>query len=253
MAQDRVQVLIGRLRDFRARKAAADGLVAAGREAVGPLMEALRAEAVQGARWAILKCLGELRAPQAVPAIAPFLDQSDYQTVAHEALVAIAGKDLGPLPADWLRWAERRALETGQPIEADAGPLDDAGLVKLALAEGCATCREEEPGRHAVSLPLAGGVTQRVTVVFGATDREGSQIVIVYSDCGEASREHYETALRLNMRMPYGAVALRDIGGKPHFVVFNTILRQALTPIELRKTVFTVGEAANRVARELRR
>jgi hypothetical protein len=35
--------------------------------------------------------------------------------------------------------------------------------------------------------------------------------------------------------------------------MFNTIQRQALTPIELRKSVFTIGERARRAERELRR
>lgn len=257
MSAGRIQALVEQLRSFRTRSAAAGELIASGRDAVGPLLEALKDKGMEDARWTIVNCLGELRAPQAVPALASFLERGDCQTVAHDALVKIAGKDVGPLPADWLRWAEHRAVETGEPLaaaaEPEAAPPTDARLMELALAEGVAACREEEPGRYAVGLALADGVAQEVTVAFGAADQEGAEIVIVYSGCGEARREHYETALRLNLHMPYGAIALRDVGGKPHFVMFDTILRQALTPIELRKSIFTVGERAHRVTRDLHR
>jgi hypothetical protein len=257
MSEDRIQSLIEKLRDFKTRSAASEALIAAGRDALDSLLDALKREESEGAKWAILHCLGEIRAAKAVPAMAPYLDQSDYQTVTHDALVKIAGRDLGPLPVEWVRWAERHVLETGEELEAaeeaetGASP-SNARLMELALAEGVATFREEEPGRYVVSLPLAGGATQHVAVVFGGTDHEGSEIVIIFSHCGEARREYYETALRLNLRMPYGALALRDVGGKPYFVMFNKILRQALTPIELRKSIFTVGERAYRVERELR-
>ena len=258
MSEQGVQALIAKLRHFRTRRAASEELVALGNQAVRPLMEALKSEEAEGARWAILNCLGELRAPQAVPAIAPYLEDSDFGMAAHEALLKIVGRDLGPAPAPWVQWAERHELDTGEPLEAPlqaaaATAPSDGRLTELALAEGCGTFRETEPGRYVVSLPVAEGAVKEVTIVFGSTDQEGAEIVIIYADCGDARPEHYETALRLNLRMPYGAIALRDVGGKPCFVMFNTILRQALTPIELRKSVFTIGERARRVERELHR
>jgi len=256
MDEQRIQVLIGELRSFRTRKAACAKLVSLGARAVRPLLDALKVEEMQGSRWAILNCLGELRAAKAVPAIAPYLEDSDFAMTAHEALSKIVGRDLGPTAAPWVQWAERHELDTGEPLEAPAeaaalAVLPNARLVELAMAEGLGTFREQEPDRYVVSLPVAGGAAKEVTLVFGATDPEGAEIVIVYAECGQARPEYHETALRLNLRMPYGAIALRDVGGKPCFVMFNTILRQALTPIELRKSIFTIGERARRLEREL--
>lgn len=256
MDRERVHELTRQLRDFRTRSAAIEALSAAGKDAVGPLLTALEMESNEGARWAMIHCLGELGESRAVPVLAPFLEQSDYQSVAREALTRIVGRDLGPLPADWLRWAELRPLETGRHLETAyeaeaAEPLTNARLVELALEGSAASWREEDADRFVVNLPLAGGRTQRVTLAFGAADHEGAEIVIVYSDCGEANPAHYEAVLRRNLRMPYGAVALRDAGDKSVFVMFNTILRHALSPIELRKSIFTIGERAHRVERQL--
>jgi hypothetical protein len=51
--------------------------------------------------------------------------------------------------------------------------------------------------------------------------------------------------------MPYGAVALRDREGEPRFVMFNSILRHGLSPVELRKSILAVGELADRFRRQL--
>jgi len=252
MSNARIEGLIGKLANFRTRSAASDALVAGGAEAVGPLVEALRRPELEGARWSVINCLGEIGDPAAVSAIAPFLEETDYQSVTHDALVKIAGRDVGPLVADWMRW-----LEDGGAEAAGAGPQQAGGrgndeLVDLAVREAAGHWREEAEGRFAVDLDLSGGGRQKVCVVFGSTDHEGAEIVIVYSVCGKAAAEHYETALRKNLRLPYGAIALRDIGGEPHFVMFNTILRQGLSPVELRKSIVTVGERSDAVARQLK-
>ena len=173
--------------------------------------------------------------------------------MAHDALVKIAGQDLGPMAEEWLRWAERHgAAGRGGGVAAEA-ELDDDRLIELALEGSAVGLRREAEGRYAVDFTFEGGRRQGVAVRFGSTDHEGAAVVIVYANCGEASPEHYEKALRLNLRMPYGAIALRDTGGVPCFVMFNTILRQGLSPIELHKSIFTVAERAARADQQLRK
>jgi hypothetical protein len=240
--------LIGQLRDFRLRSGAAARLVALGEEAVGPLLAAVDGEGNEGARWAILNCLGQLRAPEAVPALAAHLERDAFHTVAHDGLACIVGHDLGPLPGPWLRWAAARG-ESG-PAAAPQD-LPDAELVEQAAEGSGATLSEEAAGRYVVEVPMAGGRSRKVWVVFGQSDHEGSPVVIVFANCGAARAEVYEAALRLNLKMPYGAVALRDVAGEPQFVMFNTILRAALTPVELHKSIFAVGQRSDHVERHL--
>jgi len=254
MAEGSVEELIARLRDFRTRSAAADALVALGPQAVPPLLEALERESQEGARWAILNCLGEIGDPRAVPALANHLQDPDYQGVAHDALVRIAGHDIGATSADWIRWieqerggAKRAPSASSEPAPAADRELADGDLLEQALEGTGAVCRQEGGGRYAVEAPLPGGGTRAVTVAFGGRDHEGSPIVVVYAVCGPARPEQYEAALRMNLRMPYGALALRDFDDRPHFVTFNTILRKALTPVELRKSVLTIAERSARM------
>jgi len=246
MTAQHTEELIGQLRDFRLRSGAVARLVAMGDDAVAPLLKALDGEGNEGARWAILNCLGQLRATQAVPALAAHLERDAFHTVAHDALSHILGRDLGPLPAPWLKWASSQGVAPEAHEE-----LTDADLVARAVEGSSATLEEEAPGRYVVEVPVSGGRSRKVWVVFGQSDHEGAPIVLVFANCGPARADCYEAALRLNLKMPYGAVALRDAGGEPQFVMFNTILRAALTPVELHKSIFAIGERSDRVEHHL--
>ncbi len=253
MTSDPTFRLIAELKSFRTRSRAANELMALGEAAVRPLRDALADDDLMDARWTIVNCLGATGSASAVPDLAALLGQGEYHTVAHEALVRMAGRDLGPTPRDWLRWAQEEAARTGGPSgesHAAEAALSDEELMKEAVRRTGADCRADEENRYVVDVPLGGGKSQPVSAIFGASDHEGAQIVIVYSDCGEADPEHYETVLRRNLRMPYGAVALRDIDGTSCFVVFNAILRHALSPVELRKSILAIGEGADRVRRQ---
>ena len=249
MSDERIADLVGKLGNFRARGPAMQQLVAAGAEAVGPLLDALESGSTEGARWAIIRCLGQLRARQAAPRLAPLLDDSRYRSVAHDALIAIAGKDVGPTSAAWLRWAGEGGGDHDPRMHATES--SDQRLMELAVAGSGAALRSAVGGRQVVEVPLSGGQRQEVTVNLGAKDPEGSAIVIVHADCGAAAPEHHEYALRRNLRMPYGALAVRDAGGGPRFVMFNTLLRDALSPLELKKSILTVAERAASVRADL--
>ena len=66
MSEPDFEQLVAGLRDFRARSESISDLVAAGEAAIQPLIHALHSERQEGAQWAILRCLGALRARDAV-------------------------------------------------------------------------------------------------------------------------------------------------------------------------------------------
>jgi HEAT repeat protein len=259
MSKERAQKLIERLKNYRTRKAAADALIAMDEDAVRPLTEALQKEELEDAHWTIVNVLGEIGSTAAIPAISQVLEEQDYQSVAHDALVKIAGRDLGPMARDWMNWFQQEGAGGPSNVAVNVeNPelMSNDNLVALAVEPTGGEWREEAQDRFAVDLPVesAGGgseVNRRVAVLFGNTDSEGSEIVVIYTTVGEAKAEHYETVLRNNLRMPYGAMALRDIGGVPHFVMFNAVLRHGLTAVELRKSITTVGNRAEAAEHQL--
>jgi hypothetical protein len=253
MSQNEIETLIAQLKDFRSRSGAIRELVAAGSEAVGPLLDALRTETQEGARWAILRCLGELKAREAVPAIVPLLEDAACRAAAQEALVRIAGQDLGARPQAWLDWAARVGGAGAVAPEMHMVGLSEERLIGLAI-KGCAGAelRHKGSGLYTVQLQFKGGEKQEVSVNFNLKDHEGSPIVIVHTDCGRATPEHCEYALRRNFRMPYGALAIHDTDEGARFVMFNTLLLESLSPLELRKSALAIGQRAAHVKRELK-
>ena len=253
---EKIEDLIEQLGNFRSRSRAIRRVVERGDEAVEPLIDALHRENQEGTRWAILRCLGELGAEEAVGHIAPLLQERQYRSAAHDALIEIVGDDLGPAPQPWLRWAQDTSL--GRPSSTVLDPqmhmtgLPDERLLALALKGSEATWTQEAEGRYAVKVPVEDQEEpQDLTITLAQQDHEGSPIVIAYADCGEASEKHYADALERNLRMPYGAIGLRRSGSSSRFVMFNTLLREDMSPLELQKSILAIAERAARVRREL--
>lgn len=258
MDNDQIQQLIASLSDFRTRSEAIKRLETAGDSAVEPLIDALHGETQEGAKWAILRCLGELKAEAAVGHIAPLLEDRRYKSAAHDALVSIVGEDLGPAPYPWLRWKQQggatsRESKVFEP-EMHMTGLPDERLMELALEQFGAKWTKTGAGRYKVEIPIGEAEDkQNLTVNLDQKDHEGAQIVIVYADCGEATEEDYAEALRRNLRTPYGALAIRDSASGPRFVMFNTLLREDMSPLELSKSALAVAEHAADVRRDLQR
>jgi hypothetical protein len=250
-----IQELIDELADFRRRSAAIREIGAMGDSAVQPLIAALEASEQEGTRWAVLRCLGVLKARDAIPQIAQMLEDRRYRTSAHETLVRIVGEDLGESKEAWLNWVQGSGAAADSAKGASAllrrmsGHTDDR-LMALALKDSGASYKSAGHGRYLAEVP-AEGATQPVSVRLDARDHEGSPICIVYADCGPADPQHYEYALKRNFKTPYGALAVRDSSDGSRFVMFNTIVREALSPVELRKSIFTVAERTARVKRDL--
>lgn len=251
-----IERLIRGLEDFRTRSECIRGLVVSADDAVEPLIAAMDSAFSEGARWAIIKCLGAIGDGRAIPALAPLLKEKNMAVEAREALARIAGKDLGPDPAPWLKHAGRKE-RAGDAAGGVDGPLmrrtglDEKQLMELIFARSGVPYEKTGDGRYAAEIPAGQGESQPVRIHFGEKDHEGEPIVIVYSRCGSAESRHYEHALRRNLKMPYGALAISGAGANARFVMFNTLLRQDMSAAELKKSVFTVAERAGQVKREL--
>jgi hypothetical protein len=257
-----IQDAIARLRDFRARKDAIRRIVAAGPDAVEPVINALETERNTGARWALVNILGQIADRRAVPVLAQCLDEADYREVAFSALKRITGEDRGYAPQAWLglekepepapeTGAAAAAPDAAAPAAPPSSPLAPDETVRLAVQHLDAALQQLDEDDFELDVRLADERRQTVRVAFGKRDHEGTRIVIVYTECGPADPELYETVLRKNMQMPYGAIAIRDIHGKPTFVMFNSMLLEGLTPLALHKSVEILAERADRIERIL--
>lgn len=239
--------LVKALRSFRTRKLAMEQLIDLGEAGVPALVDALD-ERNEGMRWAAIRCLGEMGAEEAVEGLVARLDNPrDCETVCW-ALGRITGRDFGGDVEKWRQWSGKAA-----DAEAPAGPgedMDNSTLLREALRGLKAEAKSH--GRSCrVRLELGGGRKQTVGVTFGSKDFEGSEIVIVYSECAPADPKYYEYVLRANLTLPYGAIAIREVDGEKRLVMFNSLLRGGMTPLALRKSIVTIADKADAIEKRI--
>jgi hypothetical protein len=240
-----VDALIRDLVDFRKRSAAKQALIARGEQAVDPVIQALDS-GYASVRWSAVSILGHIRSRKAVPHLIEALQDENVRSAAEEALRQITGEDFGDDYDAWKRWQEMG----GEPTETAGGAaLSDGDLIERAIA-GTNCGWNGGDGVYVLQVPL-GERHQDVTVRFGVKDSEGAALVVVYTRCGPAEEQHFEWALRQNLKMSAGALGVTDVEGKPEFVIVDVIGREDATPSLLINSVRRVARRGDRIERAL--
>lgn len=108
------------------------------------------------------------------------------------------------------------------------------------LAKAC-----ERPGRrevakegdgYIVTATLREGRTQRVDIK-PYTPKDGKNLIRVYTRCGKPTEEAYLWALKTNMSLSHGALALTEENGEEIIVMTNCFLADETTPEEIKAAV----------------
>ena len=140
-----------------------------------------------------------------------------------------------------LHRALRRLLGTARELSA---------LVEEALAPIQATA-SGSGDRFEVMVDLRNGRRQRIIIEAASGAALAERAVRVYSVCAPARDDYYATALELNAVMPHGAIAIETIDGQPHFIAVETHPRSACDPSDLRRSMQTIAEQADRIEHTL--
>ena len=248
---------IAQLRSFRGRKGAMDALMQMGDEAVPDLVEAL-ANRMENVRWAARSVLVMIGGEAVTARLVEALEDPRRADLAAEALSEITGRTLGADRQAWAQFLSGAAAPSEAAREAPAAPaeaapaepLSDEALIEAAIA-GTDVQAKTRSGGAVLTVPLEGGRKQRVTVSFASKDSEGEPLVVIYTECGPAEAKNFEWALRQNLRMAFGAIAIRDRDDEPIFVMVNTHLRAAATPDEVRKSVLLLARKGDKLEKAL--
>jgi len=117
----------------------------------------------------------------------------------------------------------------------EAGPLSLEDLAKTCAKEGVRTVEPDSEG-FVVRVALKDGRHQAVHLrEFKRED--GVKLVQVYTVCGKADETSYGWALRANMKLIQGAVALAKQGDDERFVLTMTFLAGEITRPEIKAAV----------------
>jgi len=238
---DQYKKLVQQLHRPRSRRAARRELVAT--RAVEALLECLNSTN-ESVVWAAVESLGELRATEAVGPLVDLLERGTLTLDVTEALRMITGQDFGADVKRWRQWTGSPAAEAPPKTEPVAECVRRTGEYLGVQPAGSGNS-------YHFTLSLPGGRSQKVAVYFGREDAKGDELVVIYSECGPANPKYYEAVLRKNLSIPAGAFAIRDIGGKPNFVMVDTMVAAALTPGALAKKIENIAARADLVEKGL--
>ena len=108
------------------------------------------------------------------------------------------------------------------------------------------TWRDTAEGGFRVHLQLRNNRSQTV-YVENSNHPAGERLLLIYSICCEANPSFYEEALRLNAVMHHGGISIRDIEGKPYFVMIDTYPRGTVSGEDIRRSAVAVGARADSI------
>lgn len=91
-----------------------------------------------------------------------------------------------------------------------------------------------------ITVDVGNGRTQRV-LAEPATSQAGHATIRVSTRCGKGSDKVLRWALRNNKEFSHCALALSDEDGEEEFVMVNSFLANAVTPLEMKATVKEVA------------
>ena len=241
--------LVRQLHDPQTQRSARQALVAV--RAVGPLLGCLSADN-ESVVWAAVESLGEIRAKEAVGPLVDLLERGVLMLDVCEALTMITGQYFGSNVKRWREWMgdspPAASTEAGSTPSSTGADVADC-VRRTGQYLGVQPAGSGKSYRFGLSLEK--GRMQQVAVFFGRKDAKGGELVVIYSECGPARPKFYEAVLRKNMSIPAGAFAIRDIDGKPNFVMVDTMVAASVTPEVLAKKIEHIGSWADMVEKDL--
>ncbi len=232
------------LRDFRTRREARQNLIKVG---ATDAMIACLSDRNDSVVWAAVQSLPQLPDNErALPHLVNLLQQGKLMLDVVTALKEITGKDCG---LNVRAWSAELGFAQSE-IEAAVGGQTLADVVQQVSEILSVEPTGDDPN-YVFEFTLPNSRRQRVFLTGGQVDNEGDELVLIYSPCAPARAKYYEQALRLNAKLPAGAVGIHDLEGSPYFVLIDMLLGAALDPRQLSKTIREIASRADQLEERL--
>jgi serine/threonine-protein kinase len=103
-----------------------------------------------------------------------------------------------------------------------------------------------------IIFPLPGDRLQEV-LVEGNEGKNQDPYLMVFSVCAPADPAYFEYALKLNARLTYGSLSIRDVLGVPMFVMSRTFARDRVRTEDIRDALVEISRRADRIEQQLTR
>jgi serine/threonine-protein kinase len=126
---------------------------------------------------------------------------------------------------------------------------DIESLIRESL-DGLDGVIQGEGDRWRILMRVPGERLQEVRIEV-AEGRLNRRLLSVYSVCCPAEPRHFEFALKLNAELTYGSLSMRDVDGRPMFVMTRAYPGAHASPEEIRAAVLEIGRRGDWVEQQL--
>jgi serine/threonine protein kinase len=79
----------------------------------------------------------------------------------------------------------------------------------------------------------------------------GERLLSIFSVCGPADPRHFEFALKLNAKLTYGSLSIRNVNGQPMFVMTRSYPRDHVNAADIRAALLEIARRGDRVEEQL--
>jgi eukaryotic-like serine/threonine-protein kinase len=142
------------------------------------------------------------------------------------------------------------AAELAEAIEGVIHQLRDTETLIRESVEGinCFVQGARDRFRIVFHLP-----TERLQEVYveGNIGPGGERVISVFSVCAPADPRYFEFALRLNDRLSYGSLSIRNVNGEPMFVMTRTFPRDHVCATDIRAALLEIARRSDVVEQQL--
>ena len=159
-----------------------------------------------------------------------------------DAILPILERCLAKSPSDRYHSAEELASELQSVILQFR---NTESLIRESV-EGLDCCVSGAFEQFRVLFQLPGDRLQEV-YVEGSTGSLGEKLLTIFSVCGPAEPKNFEFALRLNDKLSYGGLSIRDVNSEPMFVMNRTFSRDHIGPADTRAALLEIARRSDRI------
>ena len=146
----------------------------------------------------------------------------------------------------------RDAAAASQLLQAVLGSTRDLDNLIYDAFNGLPNIQWESDGNDGFKVHLTLRDERAQTVYIENSEHSaGDRLLMIFSICCEARADFYEDALRLNALMHHGGISIRDIGGRPYFVMVDTYSRATVSGEDIRRSAIELGSRADSVEKQL--
>jgi serine/threonine-protein kinase len=163
-----------------------------------------------------------------------------------EVVSKILGRSLAKQPKDRYESAD----ELADDLKAAVLHLRDTeGLVRESV-EGLSCFVQGGRDHFCILFQLP---SERLQEVYLEVTRspQGDRLLSIFSVCGPADPRHFEYALKLNAKLTYGSLSIRNVNGQPMFVMTRTYPRDHVNAAEIRAALLEIARRGDRVEEQL--